>query len=582
MVDSMIFLLPTVLFFGLGVRALDISNGQDGYLYVGAVARLSDFLARFPDAYYGVRFGYILPQIVFNRILGVKAGFLALRLIMLGFICVTMRAKGRLRPAAAVLSTVVISTSPIILVAIFNTYTLSTGVLALLGGACLLATHDRNDATGRIRIGLAGVCFAISWNSHFVVLPLCILLVIVFLVEEMWQLRRIDANQVFSHALLITAGSAIVVVSAVLLYGLRFGIWNVYTPTLVQSRKPTDPFYLEPGWRWIAWRSYLLVGPLSSIAGVLAWRTEVDGYLRTVLRRLTMFSTLSFLLFAAFQWLQDDPLLATYFYSAAPLSLCVVTLAFSVAVTVQRQSHRVEIAVVGSLCVLVLIAAAFGSRFGGPVAAVAIAAIGWSGVTILGARRRDWKYPTGVAALVLVATWAAVSSPHDFPATPGGFRTDPNYDEVLFAYDENSLDKVEIVDEFARALPSLPDERGELRVWFDPGSPLEQMSAPFVWYRSALQSAADDPMPSVSPTVRMRVLDDRPRFVVVVNVNEKAAQLAAAEVSLLAPYSVVSRWSIHRGRTTAHVVLLERASGTWPDFPCDSPGRRAPAICPSG
>lgn len=309
------------------------------------------------------------------------------------------------------------------------------------------------------------------------------------------------------------------------------------------------------------------------------WWTEKNPILRTVLRRLAVFSSLGVLLFACLQWLLDSPLLAIYFYSALPIGLCTVSLAFAAAVVVGRApAKRIELIALGTAG-LVVGSTALGSKFGSPFLAIIVASLLAVVAVLFQVRRSSARLWMSVVGLLFVATWATVSSPHDFPASPGGYRSDPAYDDVLFAYEPSSMDRVKIVHELSRALPSLPDERGELKVWFDSRGPFDQLTAPFLWYRSALQSPVDEPMPEVSATVRERILISRPRFILIIDGQEEDALQGIGEVTTLAPYSVVWKRVIASGSTEAHVALLERDPGTWLDFPCESPGSLAPVVC---
>jgi hypothetical protein len=66
--------LPIIWFFLLGARSIEPINGQDGYAYIGIVARTEDFLYRFPNSYFGFRFGYILPSSLFRSLFGFELG----------------------------------------------------------------------------------------------------------------------------------------------------------------------------------------------------------------------------------------------------------------------------------------------------------------------------------------------------------------------------------------------------------------------------------------------------------------------------------------------------------------------------
>jgi hypothetical protein len=312
---------------------------------------------------------------------------------------------------------------------------------------------------------------------------------------------------------------------------------------------------------------------------IAAWRTEANPVVRVMLRRFATFSALGVILFSILQWLLKTPLLAIYFYSAIPLALCTVSLAVSTAVVVSRRSKRVSALASVGLAILVVGALRYGARVGAEFRFLLIGSALGIGLVGFGAWRSRSLHFVGTVAALVLASWAAVSAPHDFPASPGGYRSDPAYDGVLFSSDDNSMERAEIVHELSSVLPSLPSYRGELMVWFDSQGPFDQLSAPFVWYRSALQSGIDPPAPEVTATVRSRLLDRRPRYVVIIDGQEADMLRGVEAVVSIAPYHLVWKLPIDSGRTIAHVALMERRAGSWRDFPCDDPASLAPTVC---
>ena len=486
---------------------------------------------------------------------------------------------GRIRPSQALLAGVIVCTSPIILVAAFSTYTMSTGVLTFLAASTVLAVHQSASRGGWWRVAGAGALFALSWNSNFAVLPIAVVVASAFLVDQFLTTGTDRLREAAKSASALVVGTLAVVIPAVLVYGLRFDIWNVYAPTLAQARTPTSDVFLDPGWDWLSWRHYVLVGPLAVVAVASAWLTEPDIFLRGVLRRFTVLSASCLVVFASFQWVLETPLLSLYFYSALPLALCIVSFAFAVATVIGRLRSSLIAPVAICVAVLSLATSLSGSRWGAPFWSLLTVSGLAVGAVVLGAHGRPRLLTSSVIALVLIAGWSAVSSPHDFPASPGGYRVDPNYDDVLFAYDDSSMDRVKILQEMSLALPSLPDYRGQIAVWFDSLGPFDQLTAPFLWYESALQSSVDPPMPEMTTTVSERVVQVRPRFVVIIDSDNNDVIEGIANIRALAPYAVVWRRSFESGDTTSWVALLERSDESWRDFPCDLEGTARPIPC---
>lgn len=573
-----VFVTPAIVFFAVGARSVEPMNGQDGYIYAGAIVRLRDFLARFPDTYYGVRFGYIIPAMLFRRFFGLELGHHLLRFLLLGAIATQVAARSRLRLPGALVAAVLLTMSPIVLVATFSTYTMSIGVPALVLGAVLLSSEDQLGRASVLRSALAGALLAISWNAHIVALVPSLAVVAVYAAD---LARRRDLHPtrcVIAHLAALGAGTVGVVAAGVLVYGLRYGLWDVFGPTFAQSSKGTSEVFRYPGLRWLSWRHYLLVAPLAIASGTSVWLTEHDQTRRTALRRMTCFSIAIVGVYAVFQWVRGDTILESYFHSALPLAVCSVTMAMAMAVVVirSRAAWPVALTIIGLSAGCLLL----GSRVRGPYWAVLAASsatlllLGW-----MSRRRAGGLMVVGVGAAMLVASWSSVSSPHDFPGVPGGYRVDPFYDLALFSYDGDSMGRVAIVDELSQLLPSLPSERGEVVVWFDPAGPLDQLAAPLLWYRSSMQSVTDDAPPVISPHITYSAVFDRPRFAVIVAQDGDAASLGAQAIAEVAPYTVVMQRAISGGDYTAFIAVLERAAGTWQDFPCAGHADGRPAVC---
>jgi len=139
-----------------------------------------------------------------------------------------------------------------------------------------------------------------------------------------------------------------------------------------------------------------------------------------------------------------------------------------------------------------------------------------------------------------VASWITVSSPHDFPASAGGYRTDPLYDMALFSYDRGSLNRASVVDQISQIIPSFPSIQGELLVWFNPSSPIDQLSAPFLWYKSSLQDESDPPLPIVTPTIGRKIHLVSSKYILIIGKDFAEATAASKAIRDLAPYE--ERW----------------------------------------
>ena len=87
-----------VWYYGVG------GNSIDPFIYVGVVDRLHDYLDRWPRGYYAYRFAYLLPEWLFERVLGQRLGYLGVRFLLLGVLAVAMARLSRLSMRGALLA----------------------------------------------------------------------------------------------------------------------------------------------------------------------------------------------------------------------------------------------------------------------------------------------------------------------------------------------------------------------------------------------------------------------------------------------------------------------------------------------
>jgi hypothetical protein len=118
------------------------------------------------------------------------------------------------------------------------------------------------------------------------------------------------------------------------------------------------------------------------------------------------------------------------------------------------------------------------------------------------------------------------------------------------------MDRASVVDEISRMLPSRPEYEGDLKIWFEPTSPIDQLSGPFLWYRSALHSPIDPPLPAVTPTVTAN-LRKHPRFVVIIGKNFEQVRTSSLEVQKISQYTNLWIRQVQSGNFVATVGLLE-------------------------
>ena len=114
------------------------------------------------------------------------------------------------------------------------------------------------------------------------------------------------------------------------------------------------------------------------------------------------------------------------------------------------------------------------------------------------------------------------------------------------------------MDQISQHIPSFPSIQGDLLVWFNPSSPIDQLSAPFLWYKSSLQDELDPALPTVTPTVSRKIQSANSRYIVIIGKDLVEVTTASNAIRDLAPY--VERWKkkIIKSDFVAETAFLER------------------------
>lgn len=547
--------LPALLFFLTGARSVEPINGQDGYAYIGVVARTQDFLSRFPDSYFGVRFGYVIPSDLFVWMFGFELGHHLLRFGLLAGVALLFTMNNRIGHVYVIAAVALFSISPIQLVSTFSTYTMSIGALSLLAGVLVLCTYAC-DERHRLKASIVGsALLAVGWNTHLQLLIPSIAVFGVLLLEQAADRGKPRARPFLTEGLAGVIGGLITCLAGVSILGIRYGVWNPWAPAFSFASGDASAGFRSSGFGWITWRHYVLLIPLTLTISTVAWLTESDIIVRRILRRMFLSCVALTVVYSTYQWVMGSIMFETYFHSSGLFMVCLATLSLSTVVILKRAKF-------GSLFAGALVPVSLGvfffanhleMSFGPILFLVATTCIGLLLLTIL---RRPIPR-TLILATVIMGSWVTVSSPHDFPATPGGYRTDPLYDDALFSYDSTSMNRAIVLNRLSQMVPSLPADEGDIRVWFNPSSPIDQLSAPWLWYRSALHAPGDNPLPYVSETVRQTATTLRPRFVVIVDGEAQTVNEGARALENLAGYQLQWMRKLQEGEFVAYVALAE-------------------------
>ena len=529
--------LPVVVFYAAGARSIEPINGQDGYAYIGIVARTQDFLSRFPDSYFGTRFGYVLPSVLFHRMFGFEVGHHLLRFLFLGCVALLMRIRGELKKSTALVMVVLFSLSPIVLVSTFSTYTMSLGALFLLFGMMILAIYDLEGYFNISIAALSSALLAMAWNSHLQLLLPSIVMFSVLIIDR--SLER-DKGRFLHFVQLGIAGVIGAVITCGLgsiILGTRYGIWNPWAPGLRFASAPVNDAFKSSGFDWITWRHYVLLVPLSIVVGASVWLTEENQFLRRVMRRMTLSCLGLFLVYVIYQWGMGGIAFETFFQSSGLMICSLATFIVAIGLLVNRSeiSPLISLILIGTSVITYVVGARVETSF----ELLLYVALGISLALLYAIHVHKAFINILVIALVMLSTWFTVSSPHDFPATSGGYRTDPLYDSALFSYDKLSMSRGSVLNKISLQLPSLPTHPGQIRIWFNSASRYDQLSAPFLWFRSSLQSPSDKPPPDLSSVAITQLKQERPRFIAIIDGDRERVLEGASELLKVMDYKLI-------------------------------------------
>jgi len=549
-------LLPIFVFYVTGARSIEPINGQDGYAYIGIVARTQDFLSRFPDSYFGTRFGYVLPSVLFHRIFGFEVGHHLLRFAFLGFVAFLMRIRGQIKKSTVVVMVVLFCLSPIVLVSTFSTYTMSLGALFLLFGLLILAIYDLEGYSNFFIAAFSSALLAMAWNSHLQLLLPSIVMFGVLIIDRSLGKENDRISYLVQLGIAGVIGAGIICALGSVILGSRYGVWNPWAPGLRFASSPVNEAFKSSGFDWISWRHYVLLAPLSLVVGGGAWLTEEDQLLRRVMRRMTLSCLVLFFVYVIYQWGMGGIALETFFHSSGLLICSLATFIVAIGLLLNRAKKTSLF----SLLIILssLISYVIGARMETDFLPLVFVFLGVCSAFLFVLRIRKSLVNFSLVSLVIVAAWLTVSSPHDFPATAGGYRTDPLYDSALFSFDKHSMSRASVLNEISLQLPSLPIESGDIKIWFNPISKYDQLSAPFLWYKSALQAPSDSGPPKISEFSKQMIQGSPPRFIVVLDGDKKKVSSGARELKKAWDYDL--RWlkSYSAAGIVVYVALLEQ------------------------
>jgi hypothetical protein len=415
--------LPLALYVVLRPENYGLTpNTLDPFFYTGYAINFDDIMNAVRGRHYLVsRWSAYYPGYIADALAGPFVGRLLLRLVLAAAILLSIWGMGRRwqwTRAQQLLIGVLVLTMPMFVRAFFTDY-VEYMVVAL--GICLVAICLRERQTA-LSAAISGALAALIVVAN----PIAITSIVLPLAVCVLLGGRRVRDKAFIAAVIAGAG-AVVVMGGLVIFRWRYGIDNVYQPSIdfIRNYRGRD-LLKSPRREWLWHFTWLFATPivLVSAAG-LAWRRSVR-FERVEVVAFAM-AGLQYL----YQWLDQfvrdgDGLEISYYWSFA-----YPTFAVAFAVFIGRLTRTISSVplVIGSLAwilfLLIGVPDAFRLPAGVGFAIVALVAVGG----VIAVCRRST-----VAALAIVVGlvgWTQIGAPRYDPSSYFQFNMSPRYDDLF-------------------------------------------------------------------------------------------------------------------------------------------------------
>ena len=449
--------LPVAMFVLVRPDWFSRANGLDEYFYTGYAQNLGDLIAISGDGHYFVsRWTVYLPNRVFFKLLGGETGFLVLRWVYATLVCIAVAALGsrRWRRSDTIAILVLVLLMPMLLRPMLSDYidsfTVPAGIICIV----LVALRPRAVSTAAV-VGALTAAIAIA-NPIAVAIVLCLI--------PAW-IRELGWSRMLAKSIMLASAAFTGVVGAGLVFfRVRYGIPNIYAPTIDFLKANSS--YLDPQkstrlW-WMGYRIWIYI-PLIIIAAwqYLARVTNV-GFDRA--ERVIM--TTCAVQYAFQIWYQfsrhGSTLEISYYWSTM---IPVLVLSFCVVLgKLVAPRHRLLLPCVAACALLAVLVwrsgmpQLYGSWLDAALVLVLIAVV-WR-------RSGPYAWSFGACSLVFVAFTFQLSAPRPEPLLPGENPIVTAYNKVYDGGASEGIDGYRAATWFSERMHSL-------------GSPLTQSA--FFW-----------------------------------------------------------------------------------------------------
>ena len=425
--------LPFALFFALRPERYSLTpNSLDPVFYTGYASNFDDVMNAVGDRHYFVtRWTAYYPVYLLDHFIGPLTSRLVWRWFVAGLMVMALLELGRRlgwRRSVGVLVSVLVLSTPMFLRAYLTDYVeyLVVGLGVCLVVLCLRERQTRATAAG---IGLLGAAILIA--NPIAIFAVALAGLAALLLERGGWPRRMQL------VLVSTLAATAVIGAGLLLFRSRYGIANVYEPSIRFARTYAgDPdAWKSPRLEWLGKFTWVYTPPvLLAVAAGMSIRRRVT-WTRVELAALGLCAAQY-----AFQWVdqfvRDGFGLELSFYWSFVLPAYLVALAVVVARLCQVASLRSLAAIVAVWLLVLIVGVPTMLRLPAGwwfllLAALAVAAL------IVAARQRP---ALGAGILVVGLLWMQIGAPHYDPSAYFFLNVSPRYDEVIWrAGDESDM-----------------------------------------------------------------------------------------------------------------------------------------------
>jgi hypothetical protein len=579
---------PVGGFFGLRVVPYFVQNGVDPFIYVGYQQNLGDLIERFGYTYYfPVRFGLILPLELATSVFGIVPGLFVSRYVLALVAAVSLYALGRSHGSrgAGWVGVAACLCSPVFIGALMTTYADTVGVPCLIAGIALMLMPS--DRARPVRAALAGLCFAVAFNTNLFVGPLLAAALacraVLHIIRREW----------YAFVDWVVVGLAVVVVTALgaLYYGVAFGKPDILTPSIDAARLYSGEaglVFRSPTRAWLTFSPHLYIPALIGVALflviVLGRRSSGEAAWRSWIRpgaadALVMLGGAQ-LFFGIHQFLLDGYSMEAYYYYSFMWPFAIIALVMVVVRLADARTFGSRGAwLVATVPVLVPLAVKLlvPDLELWPSSAVPVL-VGIVALGLIVARFVPWAVWVSAGCLVAGVSLLAIAPPRDVPlSTDQTFRWDPHYENMLGLGDHIGLYYYQAAAELADVVPKWKDDPGSNVYWYrNSDMSLNSIQASGLWRDATIDLGASE-----YPTLReneITLLKGRtPRHVIVLGRTEK--DVASGERALgdvLTPLAT-RHVTIGNEHLPVHVAIL-----TYEASSCDQDWRARTGWAPLG